>query len=195
MQLGPLVDTHCHLDSARFGADVPEILERAAGAGVMDVVLPGVWPDGFEGLLRLSLQPSPVRLHVAWGLHPQVLPDVPAGADDVAMEEVRRMCERHRPVGIGECGLDYRVDTVAAPPERQRRVLRFHLELARDLRLPVLLHCLSAHDDLLVELDRVGPLPAGGIMHSYSGSAEQARPFLKRGLHLSFTGPVTWTGA
>jgi TatD DNase family protein len=78
--------------------------------------------------------------------------------------------------------------------ERQVAVLRGHLRLARLLGLPVMLHCLRAHDALLALLAEE-PLPAGGVLHSFSGSAEQARAYARFGLHFAFAGPITYERA
>jgi TatD DNase family protein len=73
-------------------------------------------------------------------------------------------------------------------------VLAGHLALARKHRLPALLHGLRAHDPLLALLERDG-LPPGGVLHSFSGSAEQVAPFARLGLHFAFAGPVTYERA
>jgi TatD DNase family protein len=170
-------------------------MERARRAGVSHIVVPTVWPDDFAAAWDVADRAGPVRCHVALGLHPQALPDSPADQDHLALDALRQACAARRPAALGECGLDYRVDLEAAPRERQRHVLRDHLLLANALRLPVLLHCLAAHNDLAALIDDVGGLPAGGVMHAFSGSAEQVDLFVKRGLCLSFAGPVTWPGA
>lgn len=196
MEATELIDTHCHLDNERLAEDRADILARARNAGITDIILPGVWINGFASIQQLAENASsPVRLHAAFGLHPQVLPLVPPQEDAPALATLRQQCSTYRPVAVGECGLDYRVDMSAAPRERQRAVLRAQLELARELRIPVLLHCLSAHEDLVREIDAVGGLPAGGVMHSFSGSAQQVAAFVQRGLHLSFAGPISWPGA
>lgn len=193
--LGPLVDTHCHLDVDRMDGVRAAALERAWSAGVTHLVIPGIHPGSFGALANVCGGPSPVRMVPAWGLHPQWLPDNPVDQDAHAFAAVVDQCARHPPVAVGECGLDHRVvDLNVAPPERQATVLRWHLDLARQLHLPVLLHCLSAHDAMLRILDDL-PLRDGGIMHSFSGSAEVMRAFVKRGLHISFAGPVSWNGA
>jgi TatD DNase family protein len=78
--------------------------------------------------------------------------------------------------------------------ERQVAVLRAQLALARRHGLPVLLHCLKAHDALLAVLE-AEPLPAGGILHSWSGSAEQVAPFARFGLGFAFAGAITFENA
>jgi TatD DNase family protein len=78
--------------------------------------------------------------------------------------------------------------------ERQVAVLEGQLRLARAHRLPVSLHALHALPRLRLVLERDG-LPFGGVLHSYSGSAEQVAPFAALGLHFAFAGPLTWPGA
>jgi len=190
-----LFDTHAHLDMPRFQGDHRAVLERARAAGVHDVLVPGVHPHTFEGLHTLASQAWPVRLHQAWGLHPQVIPDVDPAHEHQVLAAVEAMCARVPPLAVGECGLDYRIDLSLAPKDRQRRILRFHLALARRLRLPVLLHCLSAHEDMLAELKACGPFPDGVVMHSFSGSSEQLLPFVKLDAFISFAGPVSWANA
>jgi TatD DNase family protein len=78
--------------------------------------------------------------------------------------------------------------------ERQVSVLRAHLRLARRFGLPVVVHCLRAHEPLLALLAEE-PLPAGGVLHSFSGSPEQVGAYARYGLHFSFAGPVTYERA
>ena len=191
-----LVDTHCHLDSPRLAQPLGGVLQAAADAGVMDLVVPGVAPALFDAQARAALSgDAGVRVHLAWGVHPQVLAEQPASQDAAALREVETWCEKHPPVAVGECGLDYRQDLQRAPKARQLRVLQWHLALATRLQRPVLLHCVAAHADLLAVLRSHGALPRGGVLHSYSGSAEQLGPLLQCGLMASFAGPVTWPGA
>jgi TatD DNase family protein len=97
-------------------------------------------------------------------------------------------------VAVGECGLDGPSVEAGAPMDRQLRLLRAQLALARRLGLPVLLHCLKAHDALLAVL-AAEPLPAGGILHSWSGSDQQVAPFARLGLGFAFAGPITFENA
>jgi TatD DNase family protein len=101
-------------------------------------------------------------------------------------------------VGIGECGLDGPCVEEGgerwATLERQLALLRAQLRLARRYELPVMLHCLRAHDALLALLAEE-PLPAGGVLHSYSGSVDQVAGYAALGLHFSFAGPLTYERA
>lgn len=187
-----MIDTHCHLDGPAFDGDRDEVLLRARAAGVTDVVVPGVEPAGWERLLGLCAARE--GLHAALGIHPQALADLPAADDDRHLADLEGLLDRGGAVAVGECGLDGPTAGEGVPLDRQRAVLRGHLAIARRLGLPVLLHSLRAHDAMVDELERDG-LPAGGVLHSFSGSAEQVPPFAALGLHFSFAGPVTFDGA
>ncbi|HET9553987.1 MAG TPA: TatD family hydrolase [Anaeromyxobacteraceae bacterium] len=187
-----MIDTHCHLDKADFDADRAEVLARARAAGVTDLVVPATGPDGWAPLLALAAATPGV--HAALAVHPQLLPELDARGDDRRLADLDAAIGRGGAVGVGECGLDGGSVEAGAPMDRQVAVLAGHLAIARRHRLPVLLHGLRAHDPLLALLERDG-LPAGGVLHSFSGSAEQVVPFARLGLHFAFAGPVTYERA
>lgn len=187
-----MIDTHCHLDGPAFDGDRDEVLDRARAAGVTDVVVPGVAPSGWGRLLDLCAgRPG---LHAALGIHPQALAGLPATEDDRHLADLEALLARGGAVAVGECGLDGPSVGEGVSLDRQRAVLRGHLVIARRLGLPVLLHALRTLDPIREELERDG-VPAGGVLHSYSGSADQVPPLAGLGLHFSFAGPVTFEGA
>jgi TatD DNase family protein len=187
-----VIDTHCHLDKGEFDADRDAVLARARAAGVTEVVVPAVGPDGWDRLAAWARATPGV--HFGLGIHPQLLPDLDPRGDDRRLADLEAALSRGGAVGVGECGLDAPSAEAGAPLDRQRAVLAAHLALARRFRLPVMLHCLRAHDALLALLADE-PLPRGGVLHSYSGSAEQVRAYAALGLHFSFAGPVTYERA
>lgn len=188
-----MFDTHCHLDSPRFDADRDEVLARARAAGVTDLVVASIGPDTWEPLRAWAAgRPG---IHVALGIHPQLLPELDPAQDRAHLDRLEALLEAGGAVGVGECGLDGATAAhPRAPMDRQVAVLRRHLELARRFALPVSLHCLRAHEPMLALLAQE-KLPAGGVLHSYSGSAEQVRDYLPFGLHFAAAGPVTWERA
>jgi TatD DNase family protein len=159
---------------------------------VTEVVVPAIGPDGWEALAAWAARNSGV--HFGLGIHPQLLPELDPAGDERRLADLEAALARGGAVGIGECGLDGPSADAGAPMDRQVAVLRGHLRLARRLALPVMLHCLRAHEPLLALLAEE-PLPAGGVLHSYSGSADQVRAYLRHGLHFSFAGPVTYERA
>jgi TatD DNase family protein len=187
-----VIDSHCHLDATAFDPDRGAVLARAREAGVTDLVVPGVAPVGWAGLL--SLAASDPAIHVALGIHPQALPDLDPGADDRHLADLESLLARGGAVAVGECGLDGPTAVGGASLDRQLAVLRGHLAIARRLGLPVILHSLRAGDAMREALEREG-VPAGGVLHSFSGSAEQVAPLAGLGLHFSFAGPVTYESA
>ena len=187
-----MIDTHCHLVSPKFDADRAEVVRRARDAGVTDVVVPAVAPSDFAAIRAMAA--ADPGLHAAFGIHPQLLPELPASADDLLLGLLDTALAAGGAVALGECGLDGPSSEAGAPMARQVAVLRAQLVLARRYSLPVLLHCLKAHDALLEVLE-AEPLAAGGILHSWSGSAEQVAPFARLGLGFAFAGPITFEGA
>lgn len=187
-----MIDTHCHLDGPAFDADRAAVLARARAAGVTDVVVPAVGPGGWRAVAAYAAATPGV--HFGLGVHPQLLPELDPRGDDRLLADLDAALSRGGAVCVGECGLDGATAQAGAPMERQLAVLRGQLRLARKHRLPVSLHHLRALDPLLAVL-REEPLPAGGVLHSFSGSPEQVAPFAELGLHFSFAGPVTYERA
>jgi TatD DNase family protein len=187
-----VIDTHCHLDKPEFDADRDGVVARARAAGVEAFVVPAIGPGSWGPLAEWSRRTPAV--HFGLGIHPQLLPELDPRGDDRRLADLDLALARGGAVGVGECGLDGPSVEAGAPLDRQVAVLRGQLGLARRHRLPVMLHCLRAHDALLALL-REEPLPAGGVLHSYSGAAEQVAPYAALGLHFSFAGPVTYERA
>lgn len=185
-----MIDTHCHLDAARFDADRAQVLERAWAAGLTHIVIPAVGPQNWGPLLGLG----DARLPVALGIHPQLLPELPEADDERHLAALDGLLARGGAVAVGECGLDGPSEP-GAPMERQLRVLRAHFALARKHRLPLLVHCLRAHPHLKRLLQEEPAPEAGLLMHSYSGSADFTPFYVRYGCHFSYAGPVTFEGA
>jgi TatD DNase family protein len=193
-----LVDSHCHLDFDAFDDDRRAVLRRAADIGIDALVVPGVSPKQWRALPSFLDRHGggPVALAAAVGIHPMIVPELTDSELDAALGALPEAAREAGAVAIGECGLD---GLVAKRPggdlERQRRAFRGQLDVARRLGLPVMLHVFRAQADALRVLAETGPLSAGGVVHSYSGSAELVPRWLAQGLHLSFAGSVTRPGA
>jgi TatD DNase family protein len=187
---GGLVDSHCHLDAPEFDADRAAVIARAHDSGIRAIVVPSVDAAGF-GRVRALCQAHP-GLHPAYGLHPMFL----AGHREEHLAELREWIERERPVAVGECGLDFHVEGLDR--EAQQAYFLRQLELAREFDLPLILHARRAVDAVIAAIRRAGS-GAGprlrGVVHSYSGSMEQARQLVGLGFLLGFGGPVTYERA
>jgi TatD DNase family protein len=191
-----LVDTHCHLDCDRFDVDREAVVQRARDAGVSQIIVPGIDLQSSAQVARLSRQLP--GIYGAVGIHPN---DIPAHGDiEAALATLADLARREKVVAIGEVGLDYYWDRT--PKETQHDWLRQQLEVATDLHLPAILHNREATQDILSILsDWVrGGLPPElssrpGVLHSFSGSWEDARIALDLGFFLGFTGPITYKKA
>ena len=188
-----MIDTHCHLDAARFDDDRAQVLARAWEAGVRAIVVPGVMPEEWEPLRALTAGER--RLLPAYGIHPQALPDLSEDDDFLHLEQLDAALAKGGAIAVGECGLDGPSIERGAPIERQLRVLRGHFALARKHGLPLLLHCHRAQPAMVALLEEEKLPERGGVMHSYSGGPELAKFYGKLGLYFSFAGPVTWPEA
>lgn len=184
-----LVDTHVHLDDAAFADDAAEVWSRAQAAGVEGAVAVGVEPGSWDRTIAVAGRLPGVR--VALGIHPQCVPALDDATIDAALAALPNRLREARAVAVGECGLDGPTGQM----ERQERVLRAHLAIARELSLPVSLHVFRVHGPALKLLKAFGPMPAGGVVHSYSGSAELVRDYVKLGWSFSFAGAITRSNA
>jgi TatD DNase family protein len=180
-----LIDSHSHIDAPEFDADRDAVLARARAAGVVMQVVPAVGAAGWSALRDLAA--AHPELKPAYGLHPMFLAEhLPAHLDALPA-----WIEREHPVAVGECGLDFFVDGL--DPETQRGYFRRQLEIARDADLPLVLHARRAVDEVIASVRRVGKLR--GVVHSFGGSAEQARQLHQLGFKLGFGGPITYERA
>jgi TatD DNase family protein len=180
-----LIDSHSHIDAAEFDTDRTQALVRAREAAVTRQIVPAIAVSGFAKLRDLCRDEA--GLFPAYGLHPMYLAEhAPAHLDELA-----HWIERERPVAVGECGLDFYIEGLDR--DAQQRYLDGQLALAREFDLPLILHARRAFDDVAAAIRRVGRLR--GVVHSFSGSEEQAQQFFKLGFHIGIGGPVTYERA
>jgi TatD DNase family protein len=186
----PLIDTHAHLDDPRFADDLPAVLARAADVGVARVLTIGIDRATSVAALELARR-FPAQLAAVVGIQPNHAAEAAPGD----WEEIVRFAADPQVVAVGETGLDRYWDR--APFPLQEEFFARHLELARELGKPVVIHCREAEADTVRVLraasERHGPVR--GVMHSFSGDAETARACLALGLHLSFAGMATYKNA
>ena len=180
-----LIDSHSHFDAAEFDADRAEAHARARAAGVAGQVVPAVDAASWPKLRQVCRDHA--GLYPAYGLHPMYL----QAHRPQHLADLRTWIERERPVAIGECGLDYFVEGLDA--DSQQRYFDGQLALAREFELPVIVHARRAVDAVIAAIRRVGGLT--GVVHSFSGSAEQAAQLHTLGFLLGIGGPVTYERA
>jgi TatD DNase family protein len=217
------VDSHCHLDDPQFDPDRSAVIARARAAGVryLLAIAGGNGPHDLGAGLRImeqaevllreppssaggpgaseTIQGGLLEIYMAGGIHPHEA----AKAQEKHYEELRRLAEHPKFLAVGEIGLDYHSDH--SPRDLQKEVFIKQLDLARELRLPIIIHCRDAWDDLRSILhtqwvddrgsgDIATPCP-GGILHCFSGTCEDAQDLVACGFIVSFAGNLTFRKA
>ncbi|WP_308388973.1 TatD family hydrolase [Acidithiobacillus sp. AMEEHan] len=174
-----LIDSHCHLDHEDFAQDRAEVLARSRAAGVRAWVVPAYSPRCWSRLD--SLRAGERGVVAAFGVHPCFLADLRVG-DWERLEALLGNA-----AAVGEVGLDR--GTGAADLAQQLPILERQLAIARAHGLPVILHARKTTEELLQLLRRHRPV--AGVLHSFSGSFEQAQKAIDLGLSLGFGGAIT----
>lgn len=182
-----LIDSHAHLNDPAFSHDLPEVMDRLQKAGVAVVINVGYdLKSSREAVVQAHNWPF---LRAAVAIHPHDA----ATFDEESARVLRGLALDRQVVAIGETGLDYYRNL--SPRKKQEEVFRWHLKLARQLNLPVIVHNREAHQDVLRVLREEAYELPGGVMHCFSGSWETARQCLDLGFYISFAGPVTFKNA
>jgi TatD DNase family protein len=184
----PTVDAHTHLDACGCvdAADVVAAMDRAAAVGVTRAVT--VADDLASARWVVQAAHWDERVAAAVALHPTRT----AAVTEDEHAEIERLAADPRVVAVGETGLDYYWDY--SPPAAQQRSFRRHIDLAKRLGKPLMIHDREAHDDVLRILREEGA-PETVIFHCFSGDAAMAALCVDAGYVLSFAGPVTFRNA
>lgn len=180
-----LIDSHCHLDAPEFDHDREAVIARARAAGVVAQIVPAVAASGWQKLRALCAGHE--GLFPAYGLHPMFL----AGHRDEDIDALRELLTTGNAFAVGECGLDFHVPGL--DETRQRFFFDAQLKIARDFDLPAIVHARKAVDAVISALRGIGGLR--GVVHSFSGSEQQAEQLWKLGFHIGVGGPVTYERA
>ncbi|HNV83146.1 MAG TPA: TatD family hydrolase [Arenimonas sp.] len=180
-----LFDSHSHLDAPEFEHDRSEVLARAQAEGVNRQLLPAVEFASWSNLKDVCDRYA--GLYPAYGLHPMYL----ASHRPEHIPALRHWIEKEKPNAVGECGLDFFIEGL--DPELQRFYFIEQLKLAREFELPVVIHARRAVDEVIASIRKIGALR--GVIHSYSGSEEQARQLFNLGFSLGIGGPITYERA
>lgn len=175
-----IVDSHCHLDHKQFHGEVEALIERAQAAGVEQFLTIGTGdgPPELDVAVRLAERFPNVWATV--GVHPHDASKV----DTRTFDELRALSLHPKVVGIGEIGLDYHYDF--SPREKQSEVFLEQLRIAEEAGKPVIIHTREAWQDTIAVLK--GP----GILHCFTGDAQQAQTAVDLGFHLGFGGVLTF---
>jgi TatD DNase family protein len=178
-----IIDTHSHLFWKDFDEDRAEVLTRARANGVERMLVVGTDVATSEAAWDLC-QDEP-GLYPTAGIHPH---DAEAVGEPDALARIEELCRRDGCVAVGETGLDFFKEY--APREAQERAFRWHLNLARELDKPIIVHCRDAHEATVAAIREYPGVR--GVMHCYTMGPAELEPYLNAGFHISFSGIVTF---
>ena len=181
-----LFDTHAHLDDRAFDDDRTELLAGLPGQGLALVMNPGCSLESSRNVVKIAAEHD--YIYAAVGSHPDVADEV----NEAVIDEYRMLCKLNPKVkAIGEIGLDYHYEDI--PRDIQQKAFQMQMELARELKLPVIVHERDAHEDGMAVIREFPDVT--GVFHCYSGSAEMARQLVDKGWYIGFTGVLTFKNA
>lgn len=189
-----LIDSHCHLTSQRFAADLPAVIERMRLAGLGGCVTIGTGIADAERALALAAA-HPGIIHASTGLDPFSAHEAGAAFPE-HLARLRALLAGGGFRALGECGIEHHHDLDSAPVQRERFAAQ--IALAIELDLPLVVHARSGPrggDAHAVALDLIRAHPRSrGVIHSFDGDPEQARAWLDAGFHIAVNGMVTFKG-
>lgn len=177
-----IIDSHCHLDFKDFDDDREEVIERANKAGIKKIIIPGVMQGTWKNILSCCTKYP--QLYACYGLHPYFIEQ----HQKSDLDSLNDWIETHKPIAVGECGLDFFLKDLDA--EKQTFYFQQQLDIASNHKLPVVIHARKSTEAVINAIKKHPHLT--GMIHSYSGSYEQAVKLIDLGFYLSFGGPVTY---
>ena len=181
-----LFDTHAHMDDRAFDTDREALLDALPEQGIALLMNPGCSLESSRNASALSLRYD--YIYAAAGSHPDVADEV----NEEVLEEYRALCRQNPKIrAIGEIGLDYHYEDI--PRQLQLQAFRAQMELARELKLPAIVHERDAHEDGMKVVEEFPEVT--GVFHCYSGSLEMAKWLVSRGWYIGFTGVLTFKNA
>jgi TatD DNase family protein len=184
------LDSHCHIDDADFNIDREDVIARAraAGVGTMMTIGGAGGPDTMATALQIA--EAHEGIFATAGIHPHEA----IKAEEKHYDQLREFAGHKKFLAVGEIGLDYHYDH--SPRDIQKTVLIRQLELAREISLPIVIHCRESWADLADIIQaHWAPAGLGGILHCFGGERSDAFKFLDWGFLVSFAGNVTFKKA
>ncbi len=177
-----IIDSHCHIDFSDFDTDRKEVLNTATQAGIKHIIVPGVMQNTWQNIQQCCDEFP--QLRACYGLHPYFIEQ----HKDADLEELHRWIENHNPVAVGECGLDFFLKQL--DKSRQQYFFEQQLDIAIQHKLPVVIHARKSTEAVI---DAIKQRPGlRGMIHSYSGSYEQAIKLIDLDFLISFGGAITY---
>ena len=179
-----LFDTHAHLDDDRFKEDFKQVIEQCKEEGVELILNAASNLNSSHKSIALAKEYD--FIYAAVGVHPHDAKSM----DSKTIEILRDLAANPKVKAIGEIGLDYHYDF--SPRDIQRQRFMEQIDLAKQLKLPIIVHDRESHGDIMELFKKMNVSGMGGVLHSFSGSVEMARECVKLGFYLSISGPLTF---
>jgi len=178
------IDTHCHLHAREFNDETEKIIQRAIQNQVSSIITIGTDLTSSEKTMQLADQFAIV--YAAVGVHPNDLENM----QESDLDKIRNLAGPKKLVAVGEIGLDYY--RLYTSKEKQQHYLRKQIQLAKELKIPIIIHNREAHRDLYSILIEEKAQEVGGVLHSFSGDHDFLESILKLNFYVSFTGAITF---
>jgi len=184
-----LIDSHAHIQGAEFAADREDVLGRARAAGVAKIVVVGGAGELASNEAALALAASDDGLFATVGMHPHDAKDV----SEADLDRLKQLAADPKVVAVGETGLDFYYDH--SPRDLQKKIFARFIHMARETKLPLIVHDRDAHIEIAELLRTEGGGALRGVIHCFTGNYEAARTFLDLGFYISFSGILTFKNA
>ncbi len=180
-----LIDSHCHLDDDRFDENRDQVIARAMQQGIEQIVMPATTVNRWDKIKQIAGQYH--NVYPAYGLHPMFVEQHQTSH----LQELDEWLDREKPIAVGECGLDFFHGR--ADEKRQLQLFIEQLQLAKNHHLPVIVHVRKAMDQVINLIRQYRP--AGGVIHSFAGSLQQAQQLLDLNFKLGIAATVDFQRA
>ena len=181
-----IIDSHCHINFPELVSDIDGVMERMAENHVSNALCVSVNLEKFPEVLSLAERYE--NIYASVGVHP----DTQSGEDPTA-ERLVSLSAHPKVVAIGETGLDY--FRTEGDTTWQRDRFRAHIQAAREVNKPLIIHTREAGDDTLGILREEGEGLVRGVMHCFTETLEFARASIDLGFYISFSGIITFKNA
>ncbi|NQU03316.1 MAG: TatD family hydrolase [Syntrophaceae bacterium] len=181
-----LIDTHAHLEMSEFDKDRDAVIERALENGVDAIIAVGINLE--DSKKAIALAKSHDAVYATVGVHPHDAKSI----DTATYDSLKKLAEKEKVVAYGEIGLDFFRDR--SPRDIQIKRFQEQLDLAGELKLPVVIHSRDAHSETFEILKKhKGNLR--GVLHCFSGDYEMATKYIDLGYYISIPGTITFPNA
>ncbi|MCL1823833.1 MAG: TatD family hydrolase [Oscillospiraceae bacterium] len=183
-----LFDTHAHINDKRFNTDREQVISSAKDCGVAYML--NVSYDERSVSQSISLAGKYPFIYAAIGIHPHYVKN---HNESVLVKMEQEYLENNKIVAVGEIGLDFYRDL--SPRELQKEWFVKQIHLAKKLKAPIIVHNRESNDASVEIIKAENAGEYGGIIHSFSGDKAMLNAVLDAGMHISFSGPVTYKSA